>query len=114
MQCIINKKPNYSILLKTSNPTNIIFASETWLQSGINTCEILLSSYQVYRKDLATGHGGVLLAIHHEYITGQIHIIDDGSEVVRVKLSLADKLGLVIIAACRPTDNNLDNNLIID
>ncbi|KAK6970314.1 hypothetical protein BgiMline_025959, partial [Biomphalaria glabrata] len=70
-QSIRNKTADLEILLECEKP-DIIAGTETWLHPEIYNAEIFNSNYEIFRKDRADNHGGVLLAIKNTLIAEEI------------------------------------------
>ena len=68
-QSIINKIPTFQVLLQKEKP-DIIFGTETWLDSSVYSSEFLPSTYQIFRKDrnTTTVGGGVFLAVKNNLV----------------------------------------------
>lgn len=78
-----NKKEEISHLIDSSNPA-ILIGTETWLNNGIHSSEIFPPNYAVIRKDRGDGYGGVLLAVHKDYIFDQLES-DGTTESIFIK-----------------------------
>lgn len=73
---------------------DVLFLSETWLDSAVLSSEVLCNDYQVYRKDrsMKTSSkqrgGGVLIALKSHYVSSEVSLKFDNVEMVCVKLAL--------------------------
>ncbi|KAK6994190.1 hypothetical protein BgiMline_010777 [Biomphalaria glabrata] len=70
-QSMRNKTADIEILLELEK-LDIIAGTETWLHPEIYNAEIFNSDNEIFRKDRADNHGGVLLAIKNSFIAEEI------------------------------------------
>ena len=66
-QSIKGKQGQVRNLIDSTNP-DIIFGTETWIDSNIKDSQIFPSGYSIFRKDRNCGGGGVLIAVKDIFI----------------------------------------------
>ena len=109
-QSIKNKKEELCNIIDSSDPS-VIIGTETWLNPNIHSHEIPPPppNYEVLRKDRKDGYGGVLLAVKKDFIIDNITYPPEyDCEAVFAKLSFGQSKSLIIGAAYRPPNNDVD------
>ena len=87
----INSRTKFSITLNTRD-CDILCLKETWLTGDIPSVALLLSRYQVYRKDRMTNddrktkHGVVLIAIKNDILHEHISLQNEHSDCITIKI----------------------------
>ena len=87
---------------------DIIFGTESWLNSSIKDHEVIPEGYALYRKDRETGErgGGVFVAVKKNLVSSEIHEFDKDCEIKWVKLKVASGKNLYIASYYRPHVND--------
>ena len=85
-ESLLTKRAVLSTFVHEHNP-DILDISETWLSPSITDTELLLPNYNIFRKDLSDGYGGVLLGCSKSLITQQLHI-DTQAEAITCQVAL--------------------------
>jgi hypothetical protein len=93
-----------------SESVDLMFVSETWLNSSISNKEVLPYGYDVYRTDRALGRSerGVLLAIKHGIFincTQVTSIATINMEAVAVQCTLTDHTKWLFVRCYRPPNS---------
>ncbi len=93
-----------------SESVDLMFVSETWLNSSISNKEVLPYGYDVFRTDRALGRsgGGVLLAIKHGIFincTQVTSIATINMEAVAVQCTLTDHTKWLFVCCYRPPNS---------
>ena len=101
----MSKKESFWETIDSTSP-DIICGNETWLSQKIKNSEFI-QGFEVYRKDRATGYGGVLIAVKKDIISQEI-IINSPCEIVGCKIELFKSKQLVICSAYRPPSSDID------
>nr|KAI8758048.1 CAunnamed protein product [Biomphalaria glabrata] len=106
-QSIRNKTADLEILLECEKP-DIIAGTETWLHPEIYNAEIFNSNYEIFRKDRADNHGGVLLAIKNTLIAEEITLPNSKNiESTFCKINTTST-SLIIGSIYRPPNSSLE------
>ncbi|KAK6997778.1 protein SDE2 [Biomphalaria glabrata] len=106
-QSIRNKTADLEILLECEKP-DIIAETETWLHPEIYNAEIFNSNYEIFRKDRADNHGGVLLAIKNTLIAEEITLPNSKNvESTFCKINTTST-SLIIGSIYRPPNSSLE------
>ncbi|KAK6980152.1 formin-like protein 14 [Biomphalaria glabrata] len=106
-QSIRNKTADLEILLQCEKP-DIIAGTETWLHPEIYNAEIFNSNYEIFRKDRADNHGGVLLAIKNTLIAEEITLPNSKNiESTFCKINTSST-SLIIGSIYRPPNSSLE------
>ena len=96
-QSLRPKKHEFWNLLEATDP-DIIMGTETWLRPYITNCEVLPTTYDVYRRDRADGRGGVMVATKKTLITHQVPA-DPNAEAVLVSIQTHNRASNLIVGA---------------
>ena len=96
-----------------SESVDIMFVTETWLNSNVSNIEILPNGYNIYRADrsLRRTGGGVLIAIKHNYGTfiscHQVFSLSSANlEAVALECTLPNHVKWLLVCCYRPPDSN--------
>ena len=103
---IFAKRNTLGAMLSNEN-LDVIIGCESKLDSSIFDNEFLPSNYKCWRKD-RNRHGGGAIIIYKDDLKVVETNIKVKSETVSVKISCEGKKPLIMCAAYRPPDNNLD------
>ena len=106
IQSVNAKKEAFWNLVDSVHP-DVIVGCETWLSPGVHNSEIIPPGFETVRKDRPDGYGGVLISTRSDLICQNI-AIDSSSELVAIKIELANRQPLVVCSAYRPTNNDLE------
>ena len=107
-QSIMAKKESFWETIDTSSP-DIICANETWLSQKVLNSEFI-QDFEVYRKDRATGYGGVLIAVKKDIISQEL-ATDSPCEIVCCKIELFKTKPLIICSVYRPPSSDIDYSI---
>ena len=73
-------------IIESTKP-DIVIGTETWLDPSIKDCEVFPNEYKLYRKDRKGRQGGgVLVAVHTNYISDEVEDLspDSKSEIIKL------------------------------
>ena len=76
-------------MLESSKP-DIVFGTESWLESNISNSEVFPDNFTVYRKDRPEDpHGGVFIHVSDKIISSEETVLSvEGAELIWVKISV--------------------------
>ena len=103
---ILAKRSSLGAMLENEN-IDVIMGCETKLSNEILDNEFLPSNYKCWRKD-RNRHGGGVAVIYKDDLKVVDTNIKVKSEIVSVKVSCEGRKPLILCAAYRPPDNNLE------
>ena len=86
---------------------DVVIGTETWLKPEIQNSELLLSDYDIFRKDRPSRGGGVLIAVKKNLCAEAVSFPSE-SESVFCKLNIKGKKPIILGSVYRPTDNDID------
>ena len=86
---------------------DVVIGTETWLKPEIQNSELLLSDYDIFRKDRPSRGGGVLIAVKKNLCAEAVSFPSE-SESVFCKINIKGKKPIIIGSVYRPTDNDID------
>ena len=89
---------------------DVIIGTETWLNSTINSNEIIKSAlgFNVYRKDRPNkSYGGVLIAVTNDLISSVVTDLDTDCEILWVQIDLIGTKSLHIGSFYRPPNSDM-------
>ena len=89
---------------------DVIIGTETWLNSTINSNEIIKSAlgFNVYRKDRPNkSYGRVLIAVTHNLISSVVTDLDTDCEILWVQIDLIGTKSLPIGSLYRPPNSDM-------
>ena len=90
---------------------HIIFGTESWLTSNIESNEIFPNGYKIFRKDRPDDchGGGVFQAVKNDIIITHRSDLDTDCEIIRTQCQLADKKtkSLLFGSYYRPNSSNV-------
>ena len=94
-----------------SESVDIMFVTETWLNSNVSNTEILPNGYNIYRTDRPLGQtgGGVLIAVKHGIFISCNKVSSLSSanvEVVAIECTLPNHAKWLLVCGYRPPDSN--------
>ena len=104
-----NKTQELEHLISSVKP-DVIIGTETWLNSTINSNEIVKSAlgFNVYRKDRPNkSYGGVLIAVTHDLISSVVTDLDTDCEILWVQIALIGTNSLHIGSFYRPPNSDM-------
>ena len=104
-QSIFEKRAEFSNFVHEAK-CDIIIGTETWLKPEIQTSELLLNDFDIFRKDRETRGGGVLLAVKKSLCAEEIKLSSD-TESVFCKIKLKGRKSVVFGSVYRPTNNDI-------
>ena len=87
MQSIKGKQGQVRNLIDSTNP-EIIFGTETWIDSNIKDSQLFPSGYDIFRKDRNCGGAGVLIAVKDIFIVTSVPELQTDCEIAWCKLEL--------------------------
>jgi hypothetical protein len=90
--CFSRKQGQVRNLIDSTNP-DIIFGTETWIDSNIKDSHIFPSVYNIFRKDRNCGGGGVLIAVKDIFTFVRLFFFSSGVDAC-IGLMLFDGVGL--------------------
>ena len=103
-QSLSGKKAAWINLIH-STKSDVIIATETWLDSIVVSTELESDSYTIYRKDRQTGiHGGVLIAVNSAITSTEVNIQCD-AEILWVRIQCVGHKDIYIAACYRPNES---------
>ena len=103
-----NKTQELEHLINSVKP-DVIIGTETWLNSTINSNEIIKSAlgFNVYRKDRPNkSYGGVLIAVTNNLISSVVTDLDTDCEILWVQIDLIGTKSLHIGSFYRPPNSD--------
>ena len=106
-QGIKNKPAELQAAVEHTNP-DVIFGSETHIDSSVNTAEVFPKGYTVYRKDRNLQGGGVFLAVKDCFTSCSIPDADTTSELVWASVSLQQHKTLYVGSYYRPPNSKAE------
>ena len=89
---------------------NVVIGTETWLNSTINSNEIIKSvlGFNVYRKDRPNkSYGGVLIAVTNDLISSVVTDLDTDCKILWVQIDLIGTKSLHIGSFYRPPNSDM-------
>ena len=94
-----------------SESVDIMFVTETWLNSNVSNKEILPNGYNIFRTDRSLGRtgGGVLIAIKHGIFINchQVSSLSSANlEAVAIDCTLPNHAKWLLVCCYRPLDSN--------
>ena len=97
--------------LLCSESVDIMFVTETWLNSNVSNIEILPNGYNIYRTERSLGRtgGGVLFAIKHGIFISCHQVFSLSSailEAVALECTLPNHAKWLLVCRYRPPDSN--------
>ena len=104
-----NKTQELEHLISSVKP-DVIIGTETWLNSTINSNEIIKSAlgFNVYRKDRPNkSYGGVLIAVTNDLISSVVTDLDTDCEILWVQIDLIGTKSLHIGSFYRPPNSDM-------
>ena len=104
-----NKTQELEHLINSVKP-DVIIGTETWLNSTINSNEIIKSAlgFNVYRKDRPNkSYGGVLIAVTNNLISSVVTDLDTDCEILWVQIDLIGTKSLHIGSFYRPPNSDM-------
>ena len=101
------KQIEFVELIEAHTP-DIICGCESILDSTISTAEIFPDNFNVYRKDICLGGGGVFIATSKHIIGNQENQLDSDCEARWVKLNIAGTKPLYIASVYREPNSDLN------
>ncbi|XP_061174900.1 uncharacterized protein LOC133184046 [Saccostrea echinata] len=107
-QSIKNKVHKTEVLIDNSEP-DIIVGTETWLNDNIFSAELIPTTYNVFRRDRADSHGGIIIAVKNDLVCTPIYTSKD-HELLCVRLHVNKKKSIIIGAYYRPPNITCENN----
>ena len=103
-QSFFNKKEELDHIVKEKG-IDVIIGTETWLTPDIKNSELLLDSFDVYRRDRLGKKGGGVMVCVRKGLNSECHFISNNSESIFVKLNFNGKRPVIIGSIYRPPDN---------
>jgi hypothetical protein len=79
--------PHYLTVCSSVNP-DIIFGTESWIDSSVKDAQILPGGFNIYRNDRNLNGGGVLLAVKDTLLTSAVPELQTNCEIVWCKLEI--------------------------
>ncbi len=105
-QSIKNKISEFHTLIDSVKP-DIIFGTESWLNSDILDSEIFPGSYTVHRRDrVGKQGGGVFVAVNSDIVASRETELETDCELIWVKITIAGCKALNICCYYRPDVND--------
>jgi hypothetical protein len=104
-QSIQNKQHLLQNLLDSTKP-DIIPASETWLDHTINDVELFQGNYNLFRNDRNLTGGGVLIAVHKDYLCEEVPDLSTDCDIVWAKMQLVGMNDLYLASYYNPKTSN--------
>jgi hypothetical protein len=92
-------------LTVSTNP-DIIFGTETWIDSNIKDSQIFPSGYTIFRKNRNCGGGGVLIAVKDIFIVTSVLELQTDCEIVWCKLELVGHKTVYLSCFYNPKTSN--------
>ena len=80
-QSLKTKQGEIRNLISSVNP-DIIFGTETWIDSSVKDAQILPGGFNIYRNDRNLNGGGVLLAVKDTLLTSAVLELQTNCEIV--------------------------------
>ena len=103
---VVGKTAALAYLIQSTKP-DLVFGTETKIDSSIKSCEFFPPNYEVYRLDRNRNGGGVLLAVSNTLISHKVpELTPEGCEIVWSKIKLKGRKDLLVAAYYR---NNVKN-----
>ena len=105
-QSIKGKQCQVRNLIDSTNP-DILFGTETWIDSNIKDSQIFPSGYNIFRKDKTNcGGGGVLIAVKDIFIVTPVPELQTDCKIVWCKLELVGHNTVYLSCFSNPTTSN--------
>ena len=103
-------KANNSDFLSTVDDfqPDCILGSESWLDHSIYNAEVFPINYNIYRRDRNIHGGGVFIAVSNDYISSNVTIQENNSEIVWAKVDLNSTKSLLLGNFYRPPDAEIE------
>ena len=104
-----NKTQELEHLISSVKP-DVIIGTQTWLNSTINSNEIIKSAlrFNVYRKDRPNkSYGGVFIAVTNNLISSVVTDLDTDCEILWVQIDLIGTKSLHIGSFSRPPNSDM-------
>ena len=92
---IVSKQLDLELLIQDNKP-DIIFCQETKLDSNVNSSELFIPGFTVFRKDRDKFGGGVCIAVSDDLLATHCIDLDSDSESVWVKLDIVGHKSLYL------------------
>ena len=89
-----------------STKPDVIFCTETWIDSSISDNQIFPDNYNIYRKDRKITGGEVMIAINKEYLSEPVSEYDTDCEIIWAKIKLVNSKDLYLAAYYNPKTSN--------
>ena len=103
----VNKgKPGQVRNLIDNTNQDIIFGTETWIDSNIKDSQIFPPGFQIFRKDRNCSGGGVLIAIKDIFIATSVPELQTDCEIVWCKLELMGHKAIYLCCYYNPKTSN--------
>ena len=107
-----NKIADIAAVIDQYRP-DIIFGTESWLNSNIESSEIFPDGYKIYRKDRSDdcNGGGVFQAVKNDIIITHRSDLDTNCEIIWIQCQLANKKSksLLLGSYYRPNSSNISS-----
>ena len=85
-----------------------ILGSESWLDHSIYNAEVFPMNYNIYRRDRNIHGGGVFIAVSNVYISSNVTIQENNSEIIWAKVDLNSTKSLLLGNFYRPPDSKIE------
>ncbi|XP_061188846.1 uncharacterized protein LOC133197022 [Saccostrea echinata] len=111
-QSIKNKVHETEVLIDNLE-SDIIVGTETyWLNDNIFSAVVIPTTYNVFRRDRADSHGGIIIAVKNDLVCTPVYTSKD-HELLCVRLQVNKKKSIIIGAYYRPPNITCENNAFL-
>ena len=106
-QSIMNKRGEWEAMVHDLNP-DFICATETWLDSSIDSAEFLPEGYSVYRRDRPNDrHGGVFFAFKEDLPITRRPDLESKSETIWCQLNIKGERTILFGTVYKPKHDDI-------
>jgi len=110
--CSIINKSGFLLEILNNYKIDIISINETWLNSKINSEELLLFDYKIYRVDRVSRGGGVAIIIKKTFCSVvENTFISSNLELIHLSIERPNCKPLQVVSLYRPPKCSVDNFL---
>ncbi|CAC5364657.1 unnamed protein product [Mytilus coruscus] len=104
-QSIRNKQGELINLIESTKP-DIIFGTETWLDSSIKDSQYFPDGYNIYRNYRNLSRGGVLIAVKDTFMTSSVPELQTDCEIVWCKMEIVGHKTVYLSSYYNPKTSN--------
>ena len=104
---LYSKLDEIKILLSKQSNIDILCFCETFLHEQFNDTELKLSNYQLFRKDIPTNGGGLVMYVKNNLICSvQGHLQINGIEALWLEVKYENQKPFLLAYVYRPPSSN--------